>query len=125
MCGDCQTLPLTKCACSFAVDARASLRERLDDGESLQSIIASYRAQYGPRAIAIPSDQGLDRALWAVPVTAAVLAAVGLVFLGRKWAKRGATADAASAAAAKVNAPADTSAYDNKLEDELKDIDGM
>lgn len=125
MCGDCQTLPLSKCVCSFAVDARATLRERLEDGESMESIVASYRAQYGSRAVAIPSDHGLDRALWAVPVGAAILAAFGLVMLGRRWAKRGAVADAATKAAAeKATVATDSNAYDSKLEDELKDVDG-
>lgn len=121
MCGDCQRLPLSTCACSTAVDARATLRERLDAGESIESIVESYRAQYGTRAVAIPSDKGLDRAMWAVPIGGIVLAAIAIVVLGRRWARRGAAADKAATPAAKPEA----SEYDKKLDDELKDVDGM
>jgi cytochrome c-type biogenesis protein CcmH/NrfF len=60
------------------------IREQLEAGASPLDIQSSFRAKYGNKALAIPSDQGLDRALWAFPV-AAMLAAVGLiVMLGRR-----------------------------------------
>ena len=43
----------------------------------------------GATALALPSDEGLDRALWAVPVTAMVFAVGFIVVLGRRWQRRG------------------------------------
>jgi cytochrome c-type biogenesis protein CcmF len=120
MCGDCQRLPLDTCACGVADATRDEMRARLERGESFASIEESYRAQYGPKALAIPSDKGLDRALWAVPVVAILLAGAGLVRLARRWASRSAAQDAAQ------NAPteqANAAEWDRKLDDELRKMD--
>jgi cytochrome c-type biogenesis protein CcmF len=145
MCGDCQRLPLSTCGCSEADAERAQLRRRLARGESMASIIASYREEYGPKAIAIPADQGLDRALWAVPIAAIVIAMGGGLWLGVRWSRR----SSAMAARATAEPPAggsprtagkpgsstadDTRAtvedaagraeYDRKLDEELRDLE--
>ena len=74
----------------------------------------SYRAQYGAAALAIPSDEGLDRALWAVPIAAMVLAVGFIVVLGRRWQRRGVAprAPTASDASEKLE-------YDSRLDAEL------
>jgi cytochrome c-type biogenesis protein CcmF len=87
-CGDCQRLPLTTCACSWAEDARAKIREQMAEGMTSGAIQAEYRDTHGPQSIAIPSDRGLDRALWAVPIAAIALAALWLVRLGTRWVRR-------------------------------------
>jgi cytochrome c-type biogenesis protein CcmH/NrfF len=121
-CGDCQRLPLDTCGCSWAEGMRAELRGRAARGEDVNTIIASYRDRFGAQAIAIPSDEGLDRALWAVPVAAILLTAIGLVFRGRRWAQSG---------AAETDEAADdddddglAEAYDDRLEDELDALEG-
>jgi cytochrome c-type biogenesis protein CcmF len=115
-CGDCARLPLSTCICSWAEDKRAVLREELAAGTSVADIQSAYAEQYGPKAIAIPRDKGLDRALWAVPISAFVLAAGGLTLLGRKWVKRG----AASAGEATVPASESESELDRALDEELR-----
>ena len=115
MCGDCQRLPLDSCVCSVAQETRQKIHERIVKGDSLPQIENDYREEYGPKAIAVPSDHGLDRALWAVPVFGILLAAGGLITLGKKWSNRNAQAES--------SAPPETpvaSEYDQKLEDELK-----
>ena len=47
----------------------------------------SYRERFGAKAIAIPEDRGMDRALWALPVAAISLMAVQLFRWGRRWSK--------------------------------------
>jgi cytochrome c-type biogenesis protein CcmF len=113
-CGDCARLPLDTCACGWADDKRIEVRERLAAGEEPTKIQESYRAQYGAAALAIPSDKGLDRALWAVPVAAMVLAVGFIVVLGRRWQRRGVAprAPTASDASEKVE-------YDSRLDAEL------
>ena len=57
-CGDCARLPLDTCACGWADDKRAEVREMLSAGVEPSKIQDTYRAQYGAAALAIPSDQG-------------------------------------------------------------------
>ena len=113
-CGDCARLPLDTCACGWADDKRSEVRDLLAAGVEPTKIQESYRAQYGAKAIAIPSDEGLDRALWAVPIAAMVLAIGLVVMIGRRWQARGAHTRAAAA-----SAPGARLEYDAKLDEEL------
>jgi cytochrome c-type biogenesis protein CcmF len=88
-CGDCARLPLDTCACGWADEKRIEVREQLAAGVEPTKIQESYRAQYGAKALAIPSDEGLDRALWAVPLGAMVFAVGFIIVLGRRWQRRG------------------------------------
>ncbi|MBX3270815.1 MAG: cytochrome c biogenesis protein CcsA [Sandaracinaceae bacterium] len=121
-CGDCQRLPLHTCGCGWADSMRAELRGRLARGEEINEIVAGYRERFGASSIAIPSDEGLDRALWAVPVAAFVLAAFGLVVRARRVAKLG-EADT-DAAAQTAEDQVDDAAIDQQLEDELRRFEG-
>lgn len=119
-CGDCQRLPLSTCGCSWAEGMRAELRARVDRGDEPAALIADYRDRFGSQAIAIPSDEGLDRALWAVPIAAIFLAAIALVFRGRRLARKGA-AETAAAADEEAEAPSE---YDDRLDEELRELEG-
>ena len=117
-CGDCARLPLDTCACGWADDKRSEIRELLAAGETTSEIQESYRAQYGAKALAIPSDRGLDRALWAVPV-AAMVGAIGLILvIGWRWRRRGSELQAEASATA-VN----ELRYDSQLDDELSRLE--
>jgi cytochrome c-type biogenesis protein CcmF len=119
-CGDCARLPLDTCACGWADEKRAEVRELLSAGVEPAKIQDSYRAEFGAAALAIPSDQGLDRALWAVPV-ALILLAIGLIIMiGRKWQQRG---EALQAAAVAAGAGASELEYDSRLDEELKRLE--
>ncbi|MFO0697428.1 MAG: cytochrome c-type biogenesis CcmF C-terminal domain-containing protein [Polyangiales bacterium] len=110
-CGSCPRLPLDSCICGWAEEKRNELRARLAAGENVRTLQASYRALYGAKAIAVPSDQGMDRALWAVPVAILIAAAGGLFVLGKRWRDRGALETAPEGPEA--------SDYDARLDDEL------
>ncbi len=120
-CGGCARLPLSNCICHWAEDKRVELRRALADGKSVSEIQNAYAEQYGAKAIAIPRDQGLDRALWAVPIAAFVVAAGGIAYLGRKWVKR--NQEAQSRVAASESAPAVDDILDRELDAELKRLD--
>ncbi len=122
-CGDCARLALDSCICSWAENARADLRNRLANGETVEQLVAAYRARYGGAAVAVPDDEGLGRALWAIPVGGTVLGVIGVVFMARRWKRRfdaNATATAERDAAA---AKGDDAKLDAELEDELKRLD--
>ncbi len=93
MCGDCERLALDSCGCSWAVDRRAELRLQMENGATVEELLANYRAEYGAAAISIPSDEGFDRALWAVPVALFCIAAFFVVRTGKRWQESGAEGD--------------------------------
>jgi cytochrome c-type biogenesis protein CcmF len=117
-CGDCARLPLDTCACGWADDKRVEIRGLLAAGEEPTKIQESYRAQYGAKALAIPSDKGLDRALWAVPLAGMVFAIGFIVIMGRRWQRRGASTQKVVAASA-----AGAIEYDSRLDEELERLE--
>jgi cytochrome c-type biogenesis protein CcmH/NrfF len=122
-CGGCQRLPLSGCICEWAEKARAQIRAQMADGETPQQIEKAYGEKYGAQALAIPSDRGMDRALWAVPVALIAGAAVMLVRWGRRWARGAEALAPAGAAAAAGSTPSDNARYDAALERELARLD--
>ncbi len=119
-CGDCQRLPLDSCGCSWAEGMRAELRGRLARGDELSAIIDDYGDRFGAGAIAVPSDEGLDRALWALPVAGILLAAVGIVFVARRMARAGRE----QTEVALREEPSTEGEYDDRLEEELRRLEG-
>jgi cytochrome c-type biogenesis protein CcmH/NrfF len=119
-CGDCQRLPMSTCACSWADDVRTDLRASLAEGKTPLEIQEAYREKYGPQSISVPADEGLDRLLWAVPFAAIGLMAVQLVRWGRRWSKNKVATAGAPVTAAQT---AQVSAYDAEIEREIKRMD--
>jgi cytochrome c-type biogenesis protein CcmF len=118
MCGGCQRLPLSSCACNVADDMRAKVRDKMARGMNMQQIQDDYRAEFGVQAIAIPTDHGLDRALWAVPLSLIAGAAGVLVWRGKKWVF---PAPAAPGGARFATGGPD--GYDDALDAELRKLD--
>ena len=118
MCGDCQRLPLSSCMCSVAEKMRAKIRDQMASGMSLTAIQEEYRKENGVQSIAIPSDHGLDRALWAVPVTVIAAMAGFLVWRGKKWSMR-VPSPAAAGGAPSLDVPG----YDDELDAALRKLD--
>jgi cytochrome c-type biogenesis protein CcmF len=120
-CGGCARLPLSGCVCHWAEEKREELRVQLAQGTSMVAIQEQYAREYGQKALAIPGDKGLDRALWAVPLGAFVLAAGGLAWLGMRWVKRNNQALKAAAASGAPELP--DAELDRELDAELKRLD--
>jgi cytochrome c-type biogenesis protein CcmH/NrfF len=92
-------------------------------GEPPDDLIAAFRGQYGPAAISIPSDEGFDRAMWAIPVALVVVLGGGLFVMGRRWRAKGVVA-APTASEKKAAAGADEADYDARLDEELRRLEG-
>jgi cytochrome c-type biogenesis protein CcmF len=116
-CGGCQRLPLSSCACSWADDIRAEVRKQLADGASPSKIQSDYRVRFGAKSIAIPSDRGMDRALWALPILAIGLMAIQIVRWGRRWRRKG--EDRTASERSRADGAAGQSRYDAELDREL------
>ena len=126
MCGDCQRDLLSTCPCNAkggAEEARERIRAKIKAGETRDQIISEYAAEYGPEAVAIPPNTGVFRAIWMVPVLGIALGAIGVGRMVRRWRQGGPHVEpVAKPAAIKDGAAPD--AYDGRLDDELKDLDG-
>jgi cytochrome c-type biogenesis protein CcmF len=117
-CGGCARLPLSSCVCEWAESKREQLRLDLAGGKTVSEITDDYAKQYGPKGLATPPDKGLDRALWAVPISGFVVAAGGIAWLGRRWVKRNSEARASEPVASVAD-----SEFDRALDEELRKRD--
>jgi c-type cytochrome biogenesis protein CcmF len=127
MCGTCPRELLSTCACSTADQTRERLRMRMAKGESAESIINDYTAEYGTAALAIPPDKGAMKAIYVAPLLAIALGGFGLaVFLRRM---RTNDSDDKKRAAKKGASSGDDpeskkrDAYDDRIDSDLKDLD--
>jgi len=127
MCGTCAREPLSTCTCETAQEARENIRAKLQAGEARDRILAEYVAEHGSDSLTVPPNTGFSRAIWAVPVTAICLSAIGVGGLIRRWritgpSGRGSPPVLAGPTPARRETVRD--AYDTQLDDELKDLDG-
>jgi cytochrome c-type biogenesis protein CcmH/NrfF len=106
---------LSVCAmqnCSSATPMRAEIRERLEKGESVNTIVDSFVARVGEKVLSAPTMQGFDFTAWVMPF---LILCLGLVVVGwivvRMVRPAPATPDSAPAA------------VDPRVEKELRDFE--
>jgi cytochrome c-type biogenesis protein CcmF len=122
MCGTCERLPLTECACGDFEDGRAEIRREIDQGMSKDAILAAYVKEYGSDGLTVPPNTGALRAIYIFPLTAILAGGVGLGFMLKRWR---------TPHDAPPPAPLPTTEgtrdkrdeYDARLDEELKDLD--
>ncbi|MDP3277158.1 MAG: cytochrome c-type biogenesis CcmF C-terminal domain-containing protein [Deltaproteobacteria bacterium] len=128
MCGDCARLPLATCTCDFAARTRSDMREKLEQNEPTDQIIAAYVRRYGAAALSVPPDEGRNRLVYAGPIAVLTITAGFGVRMVRRWRVRGAAVPVANAGQgaeiSETSADAATRAdYDRRLDEELRDLD--
>jgi cytochrome c-type biogenesis protein CcmF len=125
MCGTCPRELLSSCACSTADQTRERLRGRLAKGETPEQIINDYVKEYGTASLAIPPNTGAMRSIYAVPIVALLGTGVGLAVILRRW-RSNASQHAEDEKQAILVAEGDPKrdAYDDRIDAELKDLDG-
>jgi cytochrome c-type biogenesis protein CcmH len=79
MCLECRT-PLNVSTSAVADQQRAFISELIARGLTKDEVKAELVAEYGPRVLGQPEDEGFGLAAWLVPIVAG-LAALGLVIL--------------------------------------------
>ncbi len=132
-CG-CPRETLGTCACDIASSRRNALRDMLAEGKSVEQVQDAYVSNYGIKSLAVPRNTGANRLLWAVPALSILLGAGFVVFTLRRFRRKSNSNDAATAAAAAANAKGkaqtspskeskDRDALDDRLDQELKDLD--
>jgi cytochrome c-type biogenesis protein CcmF len=122
MCGTCARDLLSTCSCPDADDAREMLRKKIAQGETNDQIILEYAQKYGSEALAIPPNTGGMRAIYAVPLVAFAAGGAGVFVLIRRWnGNRNAPSKTSSSKKTETTKRDD---YDDRLDEELRDLDG-
>jgi cytochrome c-type biogenesis protein CcmH/NrfF len=94
---------------------RAELAALIDQGKGHDEIIQAFLAKYGSQEmLGAPIDTGFNRLAWLVPYMLGATGAAAIGFAAVKWTR-------------KADAPEETVAADSALEeridDELRDLD--
>ena len=110
----CNKQPLSDCSCGIADDLRGGIRQQMAAGMSDDQILAAYAKAHGQDFLIIPRSA----IVWALPYGAAALGLGLIVMLARKWTKK---APEPPREAKVASGP--TSEYDERLDDELRDLD--
>lgn len=98
-----------------AQEAKLDIRRRLAAGETERQILAAYVAQYGKQVLAQPPAEGFDLSLYVMPFVL-LIGGLGLVILlARRFTQR--------AAVTAAGAPGLTTDANQRLDDELRDLD--
>ena len=84
MCLECGTA-LNVSTSEVADQERAFIAELIAAGKTKRQVKAALVAEYGPRVLAEPSDEGFDLTAWLVPVLAALGALALVGFTARRW----------------------------------------
>lgn len=122
MCGDCPRELLSTCGCSDASETRSELRARLAKGDTPEQIIDDYVKEYGTASLAIPPNSGVMRAIYLVPIFAAVGSGLGLYLVLRRW--RGNAAIVTNEHSKELATDKKRDVYDERIDAELRDLDG-
>lgn len=101
-----------------ASEIKRDIRARLARGEPRQAILDAYVAEHGPAVLVVPPAKGSNLVLYVLPpllLAGSVLLVVGLV---RRF-----TASGAQGVPATPPPPAPDHVLDDRLTDELRDLD--
>jgi cytochrome c-type biogenesis protein CcmF len=116
MCGTCGRKRLAECTCGMAADMRGEVARLVDQGLTREQVYEHFMAKYGSQEpLASPVDEGFNRLAWAVPYLAGI-AGLGLAALfAVRWSRHPSSPEAAPVA--------DDPALEQRLSDELRDLD--
>jgi cytochrome c-type biogenesis protein CcmH len=84
-CPDCEALSVAESSTPTARAIRRDVLQRVESGESTETIRAAYIDRYGESILLEPEGSGLGVLVWGLPVAALIAGAAGLVFASRRW----------------------------------------
>jgi cytochrome c-type biogenesis protein CcmH len=93
MCLECGTA-LNVSNSAVADQEREFIAELIAQGKTKREVKAALVAEYGPRVLAEPQDDGFQLTAWVVPILAALAAFALVVLVARRWRRGDDDADA-------------------------------
>ena len=119
ICGGCGHQNLAECKkdpCPTSNQMRAELASLIKEGKGHDEIIQWFVTKYGSQEIlGAPIDKGFNRLAWFVPYFVGASGAVAVGFAAVKWTHKGEES--------KPEPTAADSALDERIDDELRDLD--
>jgi cytochrome c-type biogenesis protein CcmH/NrfF len=118
-CG-CPRESLATCTCGFASGFREEIRAMMARGLTREEIKAEWARLHGPQALTVPENTGAKRLLYVVPLLLIVAMGAVAVTVLRRFRRH---ADRRSEARAPAVASGKRDEYDDKLDEELRQLD--
>jgi cytochrome c-type biogenesis protein CcmH/NrfF len=118
-CG-CPREAISTCTCAYAARFRGEVRGMMARGMTREEIKAEWVRRNGPQALTVPANTGANRLVYAAPLVAIVAGGAVAVKVLRGFRQK---AEIKSVAAAGTVAGGDRDEYDDKLDEELKQLD--
>ncbi len=87
MCPVCEGQTVAESNAELAEQMRALIRDRLQQGQTAEEIIAYFVSRYGESILAAPPRRGLSLIVWIGPFAALALAAAIAVATLRRWTR--------------------------------------
>ena len=120
-CGGCKS-SLNNCPmmrCQGVERQTAKLEAHLASGKDHDQVIAAFVQEFGSQAIlAAPIDRGFNRLAWLVPYAVGIAGLVVIAVMTRRWSRSAAAAVPAAAGVSGVDPE-----IDDRLDDELRNLD--
>lgn len=104
-CPLCNGVRLDNCELQACIQMKEVIAEKLEAGESRESIKSYFVTQYGDVVLGQPSREGFNLIAWLFPVLAAVVGLGWMAYLVITWRKRRTSVAAAPASGSRVGAP--------------------
>lgn len=90
-CPECNGETVYESQVTASVNIRREIQAMVDEGRlSDDEIVAELVAQYGNRLSLLPTDDGVNVLVWALPVAAGAAGLTGLVLVFSKWRRQAA-----------------------------------
>lgn len=132
MCGGCKRLTLHECPCAYAAKERETIMGMLagrdlspaaNEKAAYDEVVAAFVGKYGGHhVLTVPPDSPFNRLAWMVPYAAVAGGLIVLVTVAGRWVRRG-RKDDGKAEAQPSEGARQHDKYDDKLDEELDEID--
>lgn len=117
LCPVCQGQSVSESNSNLANDMRQVIKNKLEEGQSKEEIIAYFVQTYGETILAAPPAKGINWVLWILP---GIAIAVGVVAIGVFLLQAGESEEDKETVTTKPDADSDDP-YLNKIDEELKE----
>ncbi len=121
MCPVCQGQTVAESNSELATQMRAIIKQKLEEGESKEEIIAYFVNRYGETILGAPPPKGANWLIWVLPALALLFGGAGIaIFLHKSKSEKGKRNTKAMFNEPQIQAE---SKYLEKLDEELKEFE--
>jgi cytochrome c-type biogenesis protein CcmH/NrfF len=118
MCGTCGRKLIGECTCPLAAEMRQKVGVLVSQGKNRDEVIQAFVTEWGSQEVlAEPIDRGFNRLAWLLPYGVGALGVVVVGGVAMRWSRR------RDDGAVEPTLPAAPSALQERLDDELRELD--